>query len=51
MAGSKKHAERSKRSHKKDEAAKSSGLYYMSSVVDRGTSRRNTMKHQAKGAT
>ena len=50
MAGRKKHAERSRRSHRAHEENRSSGLYRMASVLNRRAGMRNRA-HQRKGAT
>ena len=50
MAGKKKHAERSRRSHKQDEGMRSFGLYRMASIVNRKVDGRS-YRHQRKGDT
>ncbi len=45
MCNKSKHKARSRRSHRQDNSARSNGLYYMATVVNR----KRSIRHQRKG--
>ena len=52
MAGRKKHAERSRKTHTVHEATRSSGLNAMALIINRNVGMRNNIRgHQRKGVS